>query len=122
MEDTVVDEIRGQLEEQRERIYRQAMDTIEESTSRDVETGGDSLDVSSAESLESTHLRLRDREKKLIGKIDRALERMDAGEYPFCEACGEEIGERRLRARPVTTYCIDCKEQQERQERRNGEA
>jgi len=121
MDATAINEIRQQLREQRLRILQQADETIEASKNRELETGLDSLDISTAEALESTDLRLRDREKKLVRKIDQALERMGEGEYPYCEGCGEEIGERRLRARPVTTYCIDCKEEQERQERRNGD-
>jgi len=118
MDDTAIAEIRKALLEQRERIIDKAVDALESSKSREQEAGLDSLDVSAEESLESTNLRLRDREKKLISKIHRALERMDEGEYALCEGCGEEIGERRLRARPVTTYCIECKEEQEREEAR----
>jgi DnaK suppressor protein len=54
----------------------------------------------------------------LINKITEALERIDSGTFGICEVCEEEIGEARLRARPVTTLCIDCKMEQERQEKR----
>jgi len=63
-------------------------------------------------------LRIRDRERRLISKIDEALARMDDGSYGKCEECGREIGFARLRARPVTTLCIDCKAEQEAEERR----
>ena len=63
-------------------------------------------------------LRIRDRERKLIAKIDEAIERIDDGSYGKCEECGGEIGLERLRARPVTTLCIDCKSLQEAQERK----
>lgn len=54
-------------------------------------------------------LRTRDRERKLIRKIDESLEDLDKGDYGFCESCGTEIGIRRLEARPTATLCIDCK-------------
>jgi len=54
-------------------------------------------------------LRTRDRERKLIKKIDESLEKIDNGEYGYCEECGIEIGVRRLEARPTATLCIDCK-------------
>ena len=79
---------------------------------------GDSLDQSSDESIESTEFRLRDRENKLVSKIDKALDRIDSGEYWDCESCEEPIGLRRLRARPVTNLCISCKEEQEAEEAR----
>jgi DnaK suppressor protein len=58
-------------------------------------------------------LRLRDRERKLMVKIKGALERIEEGTFGICEECGEKISEKRLRARPVATLCIDCKHEQE---------
>lgn len=58
-------------------------------------------------------LRLRDRERKLMVKIKEALERIKNGTFGICEECGEKISEKRLRARPVATLCIDCKHEQE---------
>jgi len=63
-------------------------------------------------------LRIRDRERKLIFKIQEALRRLDGGEYGVCEECGENIGIERLKARPVTTLCIECKSSQEMEERK----
>ena len=63
-------------------------------------------------------LRIRDRERKLIFKIQEALRRLDDGEYGVCEECGENIGIERLKARPVTTLCIECKSSQEMEERK----
>lgn len=63
-------------------------------------------------------LRIRDRERKLIGKIDEALLRIQDGNYGICEECGGAIAIERLRARPVTTLCIACKADQEAEERR----
>ena len=65
----------------------------------------------------SLELRTRDRERKLLHKIDRALERIARKDFGWCEQCGEEIGIRRLEARPTAELCIDCKEIAERQER-----
>jgi DnaK suppressor protein len=66
-------------------------------------------------------LRIRDREAKLIRKIREALGRLEQGPFGICEECGEEIPHRRLRARPVTTLCIECKEEQEAEERTKAE-
>jgi DnaK suppressor protein len=62
-------------------------------------------------------LRMRDRDRRLIGKIRQALERLDAGTFGTCTACGKPISAARLRARPVTDLCIDCKTEAERAER-----
>ena len=64
-------------------------------------------------SLETEHinnLRIRDRERKLLTKVDEALERVEKKTFGYCENCGSEIGEDRLLIRPVTTFCIICKE------------
>jgi DnaK suppressor protein len=83
---------------------------------RDRNIGRDSIDESMEEELFSTELRLRDREKWLLGKINSALDRLEAGTIDECEDCGEKIDYRRLVARPVTTLCIDCKEEREKEE------
>lgn len=62
-------------------------------------------------------LRLKDREKRLLTKIDQALERIEKGTFGICEECGQEIGAKRLEARPVTTMCIECKTDQEEREK-----
>lgn len=64
-------------------------------------------------------LRTRDRERKLIRKIDKSISEIDSGDYGFCETCGVEIGLRRLEARPTATQCIDCKTLSEMKERQN---
>jgi DnaK suppressor protein len=69
----------------------------------------DPNDRASQESDMSLELRNRDRERKLIKKIDETIARIDAGEYGYCESCGIEIGLKRLEARPTATLCIDCK-------------
>jgi DnaK suppressor protein len=69
----------------------------------------DPNDRATQESEFTMELRTRDRERKLIKKIDESLEKIDNGEYGYCEECGIEIGVRRLEARPTATLCIDCK-------------
>jgi len=80
----------------------------------------DPTDRASLEGNRNLLLRIRDRERKLLSKIDEALGRIEDGTYGKCEECGEDIGLERLRARPVTTLCIDCKSLQEAQERKRG--
>jgi DnaK suppressor protein len=69
----------------------------------------DPNDRASQESDMALELRNRDRERKLIKKIDETLEKINAGEYGYCNSCGIEIGLKRLEARPTATLCIDCK-------------
>lgn len=73
----------------------------------------DPTDRATAESDRNFMLRIRDRERRLIVKIREALARIDDGTFGECEHCGEQIGIKRLRARPVTTHCIDCKTEME---------
>jgi DnaK suppressor protein len=80
----------------------------------------DPNDRATQESEFSLELRTRDRERKLIKKIDEALGRIDNHEYGYCEACGVEIGIRRLEARPTATLCIDCKTLDEIREKQRG--
>lgn len=77
----------------------------------------DPNDRASQESDIALELRNRDRERKLIKKIDEALERIENGEYGFCDSCGVEIGLKRLEARPTATLCIDCKTLEELREK-----
>ncbi len=84
------------------------------------ETGGaepDLADRASAESDRALELRTRDRERKLIGKIDDALGRIGDGSYGYCEETGEPIGLRRLEARPIATLSIEAQERHERREK-----
>jgi DnaK suppressor protein len=78
----------------------------------------DPSDRATLETDRNSVLRIRDRERKLIFKIQEALQRLDGGEFGICEQCGEEIGLDRLKARPVTTLCIECKASQEIQEKK----
>ncbi len=80
----------------------------------------DPNDRASQESEFSLELRTRDRERKLLKKINEALEKLDAGDYGYCESCGIEIGIRRLEARPTATQCVDCKTLDEIREKQFG--
>lgn len=77
----------------------------------------DPNDRATQESDMALELRNRDRERKLIRKIDETLAKIDGGDYGYCEACGVEIGLERLQARPTATLCIDCKTLEEIRER-----
>lgn len=78
----------------------------------------DPSDRASVETDYSATLRIRDRERKLVQKIDGALERIKDGTFGLCEECGEPISVERLKARLVTTLCIQCKAEQEEEEKR----
>jgi len=80
----------------------------------------DPNDRATQESEFSLELRTRDRERRLIKKIDESLKAIESGEYGFCETCGIEIGIRRLEARPTATLCIDCKTLDELREKQLG--
>jgi len=77
----------------------------------------DPNDRASQESDMALELRNRDRERKLIKKIDETIAKIEAGDYGYCEACGVEIGLQRLQARPTASKCIDCKTLEELRER-----
>lgn len=110
------EQLRAVLMAERQRLLRNAQDGLSFSMNRERNIGRDSIDESMEEELFSTELRLRDREKWLLGKIDGALERLRSASIDECEDCGERIGFKRLMARPVTTLCIECKERQELEE------
>jgi len=81
----------------------------------------DPNDRASLESDRNFELRIRDRERKLIMKMQEAIKRIEDGTFGICEVCGGPISEKRLMARPVTTLCIDCKTKQEKMEKLKGE-
>jgi DnaK suppressor protein len=108
------------LTEQLEALSQDTSKTASHMTKREM-SSGDISDQAAAESDTDFLLRIRDRELKLAGKIREALGRIDEGTYGICEACGQEISMQRLRVRPVTTLCIDCKTLQEEEEHRRGE-
>ncbi|MGH2360831.1 MAG: RNA polymerase-binding protein DksA, partial [bacterium] len=109
------DDIRTDLQRQRAELLEEAGDVL---THRpEVETFPDVTDQASAEVDQNFVLRLKEREQKLLKKIDEALDRLSTNTYGICERCGQEIPYKRLKARPVTTLCIECKTQQEREEK-----
>jgi DnaK suppressor protein len=77
-------------------------------------------DQATAETDRNFMLRLKGREQRLLNKIEEALERIDSGGYGICDSCGENIKIPRLEARPVTTLCIECKTEQEEEEKLLG--
>jgi len=105
------------LEEKRSALVTNAQSMNLESMMLDTNDLPDEMDLASSEGLQSFQFRLRGREKTFLEKIDRALQKIEAGEFGVCEECGEEISVKRLEARPETTLCIRCKEDQERQEK-----
>src|SRR5690606_7867653 len=105
------------LTQERESIIKKASKTLSEEATLDVSELPDEIDQASAEYSQSFIFRLRDREKYYLSKVDKALKKIEAGDFGTCEECGEEISIKRLEARPVTTLCIRCKEEQEMEER-----
>jgi len=106
------------------KILEQLKSELSEEIDRTVHTMQDEATVfadpndrASQESDIALELRNRDRERKLIKKIDETIARIDADEYGYCESCGVEIGLKRLEARPTATLCIDCKTLDELRER-----
>jgi DnaK suppressor protein len=108
--------------------FRKILDALKQELLEDVERTvhtmqdeatvfADPNDRASQESDIALELRNRDRERRLIKKIDESLGRIDGGEYGYCNSCGVEIGLKRLEARPTATMCIDCKELEERREK-----
>ena len=89
---------------------------------REVERAADEVDLASREEQRQWQLRLLEREKKLLDKIDQALERLARGEYGWCTETGEPIGLQRLLLRPTATLCIEAKEREEQRERHHRNA
>ncbi len=116
-----------QLEYFRQKLLQWRAELLAESTETLHHLKEESLsepDVTDRATLETdrfTELRTRDRERKLIGKIDSALERIEAGEYGYCEETDEPIGVRRLDARPIATLSLEAQERHERMERTHRE-
>ena len=107
------------LHQQLDELLSEVNKTVSD-MSDDNENMPDPSDRATLESDRNFTLRIRDRERKLIGKIKDALERIELGTYGICESCEEDISEGRLKARPVTTLCIECKKKQEDDEKIKG--
>lgn len=110
------DSLQGMLDD----IMLKSQETIEDMTESG-EVYADPADRATAESDRAFTLLLRDRERKLIRKIQQALQRIDDGDFGMCTECGDEISIPRLKARPMTTLCINCKSKQEEEERVRGD-
>ena len=108
------------LIEKKEEILRNARKTLEHDMSLDANDLPDEMDLASSEYIQSFTFRLRGRERTFLDKIDKALEKIEEGTFGICEVCEEPINVKRLEARPETTLCIRCKEDQERHERSFG--
>lgn len=110
--------IRRELEKQRQAILEEAGEGL---TKRErPEAFPDVSDQASAEVDQNFSMRIKEREQKLLKKIDEALDRLNKNVYGICERCEEEIPYQRLKARPVTTLCIACKTLQEQEEKIRG--
>lgn len=108
------------LETKRDEILKRAKQTLNDDMTLDTNDLPDEMDLASSEYLQSFTFRLRGREKSFLDKIERALQKIEEGTFGNCEECEEEISVKRLEARPETTLCIRCKEDQERAERDFG--
>ena len=108
---------RAMLTEKRDEIVRRAEQTLKQDMTLDADDLPDEMDLASSEYLQAFTFRLRGREKNLLDKIQKALDRIEDGTFGICEECDEPIAPKRLEARPETTLCIRCKEEQERVER-----
>ncbi len=120
MDDAQVAYFKELLLKQRGEILQYADDTVTDMNSQS-DNYPDPTDRASVESDRNFILRLRERERFLLLKIDEALERIESGEFGICEYCGSEIGMKRLDARPVTTFSIECKTRMEAAEKARGE-
>ena len=120
MNEMQLEYFRRKLEDWKKSLLSQSVDTLE-----DLRQGGlnqpDDIDRASLETDKALDLRTKDRARKLIGKIDEALKRIEDGEYGYCEETGEPIGIERLEARPVATLCLDAQERHERMEKTYSE-
>src|SRR5438552_142849 len=120
MNKTQLKKFKTLLHEKRDEIIKKAKQTLEEDMTLDSNDLPDEMDLASSEYLQSFTFRLRGREKSFLDKITKALAKIDDGTFGVCEECGEEVSVKRLEARPETTLCIKCKEDQERMEKDFG--
>ncbi len=116
LSDAQADELKSALLRDRDRILTSAKGAKAFSMDRDkTRIGGDSIDLSAAEALYGTELRLADRENYLLNTIMKSLQRLEEGFHGVCQDCEEPIAWPRMKARPVTILCVDCQSDQEQQ-------
>ena len=120
MNKATLKKFRTLLTEKRDEILKKAKQTLEQDMALDTDDLPDEMDLASSEYLQSFTFRLRGREKAFLDKIQKALLKIEDGSFGKCEECEEEISTKRLEARPETTLCIRCKEDQERLEKDYG--
>ena len=111
---------RAKLQKWREDLVEESKQTID-NLRDEVRDVGDEAERATRETENSLELRTRDRYRKLIGKIDKALKRIEEGRYGFCEETDEEIGLERLEARPIATLCLDAQERWEHRQKQMGD-
>jgi DnaK suppressor protein len=116
MNDRQLEYFKLKLQKWKEDILRESRETVTHLQS-ETENHPDLADRASSETDRALELRTRDRQRKLISKIDEALRRIDEGAYGYCEETGEPIGLARLEARPIATLSLEAQERHERRER-----
>jgi len=116
MDRIVIEKCRAELQSQLDELLAGAERTVVDMTSVEEENFPDPTDRASLESNRNFTLRLRDRDRKLVAKINEAMKRIEGGTFGICDGCGAQIEEKRLIARPVTSLCIDCKTVAEEEE------
>ncbi len=109
--------LRRQLEEWQARTLAKTAVNFMGAPRRNINDASDEMEFASRDAEESFRYRIHDRDVKLLGKIKEALERIDEGRLGICEDCEEPIAVERLRARPITTLCVQCKGEQEIREK-----
>jgi len=117
MNPVMLEYFRHKLLSWKDEIVRESDETLHDLQDEGGMQEPDIADRASVETEVALELRARDRQRKLIGKIDEALERIERGEYGYCEETGEPIGIKRLEARPVATLTVEAQERHERKER-----
>ncbi len=105
----------------RDELVEESRETIN-NLQAEVRDVGDEAERATRETENSLELRTRDRYRKLINKINKTLVRLDEGDYGYCEETGEEIGLKRLEARPIATLCLDAQERWELRQKQMGDA
>ncbi|HSX62707.1 MAG TPA: RNA polymerase-binding protein DksA [Tahibacter sp.] len=111
---------RNKLREWRDQLVEESKQTID-NLREEVRDIGDEAERATRETENSLELRTRDRYRKLIAKIDKALKRIEEGRYGYCEETDEDIGLERLEARPIATLCLDAQERWEHRQRQMGD-
>ena len=113
-----LEKLKKMLLEERAKVLDHVQQLSEDSSNEITQIGGDAADIASVQISQSARQRLGKREQRLLSKIDKALKKMDEGEYGICEYSGEQIPIPRLMARPMAQYTVEAKAELERQKRR----